>query len=290
LLNTSVRDIVKFEFNEFSPEETKPLTRLVDKFVFEDISSDIPLQDVVFSDIYEEKTPEAPLEVPDEPAQEEAPSEESQEMQSAADCTDIIKKYEQEALALKETILDNAAREAAMLKLEEKEAGFKTGYDEGYYQGKTQAIFEHTQELLKEKQLFLEEVKTFVRNMENEKAVIADTYMETLKELAVAVAEKVVNVSLKSSDEVIKKMLAAAVEKSQNKQWAKIYISNLDENLIIEGEKDILDIVGNVSEQVKVVIMENKPAGTCIVEFPDQIIDASVQTQMDNIKQLLSIQ
>lgn len=34
--------------------------------------------------------------------------------------------------------------------------------------------------------------------------------------------------------------------------------------------------------------MENEAPGTCILEFPDKVIDASTNTQIENIKEIIS--
>lgn len=39
---------------------------------------------------------------------------------------------------------------------------------------------------------------------------------------------------------------------------------------------------------MKIIMMENSEEGTCIIELPDEIVDASVSTQLENIKDVLN--
>ena len=51
---------------------------------------------------------------------------------------------------------------------------------------------------------------------------------------------------------------------------------------------ELIDALGHVSERIRVIPMTDDESGTCIVELPDVILDASVSTQMGNIRELLS--
>ena len=119
------------------------------------------------------------------------------------------------------------------------------------------------------------------------KEEILEKYKQDLKNIAIAIGEKVIQVSLKSSVSVIEKMILSATEKLRTREWAKIYISKADANLLVRGDHDILQIVGRLSENLKIIVMEKEKPGTCIIELPDEIIDASASTQVENIKGIL---
>ncbi len=46
--------------------------------------------------------------------------------------------------------------------------------------------------------------------------------------------------------------------------------------------------LSNLSDTVKVIIMDGEEPGTCIVERPDEIIDVSVGTQLENIREIMN--
>ena len=116
---------------------------------------------------------------------------------------------------------------------------------------------------------------------------ILDRYLDDLTTLALDVAEKVVTVSLRSSKDVVASMIVNAAESCRNKEWAKVYISNDDKAIAVNLEKELIDALSQISKNVKVVIMDEEPTGTCIIETPDQRIDASADVQMENIRKLI---
>ena len=73
-----------------------------------------------------------------------------------------------------------------------------------------------------------EEVRAFL-----EKATLAKEEMllqtrDEMLDLCIAVAEKVVRVSLRSSSEVIVRMIQTATERLKRQEWVHIYISGCD--------------------------------------------------------------
>ncbi|MEI3361583.1 MAG: hypothetical protein V8R75_02855 [Oscillospiraceae bacterium] len=54
-----------------------------------------------------------------------------------------------------------------------------------------------------------------------------DENIGELRELAIAVAEKVIAISLRSSSEVIGRMIQAAVDKRKRREWVRIYIAGM---------------------------------------------------------------
>ena len=44
--------------------------------------------------------------------------------------------------------------------------------------------------------------------------------------------------------------------------------------------------LSGLSDHIKIIPMADDELGTCIIEMPDEIIDASVSTQLDNIRQI----
>ena len=51
---------------------------------------------------------------------------------------------------------------------------------------------------------------------------------------------------------------------------------------------ELMSSLASVSDHVKIIPMNDDEPGTCIIEMPDEIIDASASTQLANIRELLS--
>ncbi len=126
-----------------------------------------------------------------------------------------------------------------------------------------------------------------LRSVDIAKENCLKTYLEELKDCAIAIGEKVIHISLKSSGEVIKKMIVSATEKLKKTAWVKIYIDKCDYDMMMESDADILDELSHLSDNIKFIVMDKEEQGNCIIEMPEEIVDVSVNTQIENIKDIL---
>ncbi len=186
-----------------------------------------------------------------------------------------------------EKIMEDARNDAEKLSEEASGRGYAEGYDKGMAEGREQALKESREELEEQNRSLLDEVSRAITEMERQKTDYIRQYSEEMKDLVIAIAEKVIKISLKSSSEVIRRMILSAVESGYEKQWAKIYISDYDANLMVREDSDILDALRNVSDKIQIVVMENGEPGDLIVEYPNQAVDASVNTQLENIREIM---
>ena len=252
----------------------------------EDIAEEEAAQDAAPPPVEEEEAfPEVEGLPADEPQRRAAPTQESggpvQYAQLQAEL--ILKQAREEA----EQLLADA-RAAAKAEQEEIRMGARDeGYREGYAQGTAKAMEDAQRDreavaarLEKEVQAFLEKAdmarEEFIRQSQDE-----------LLDLCIAVAEKVVRVSLKSSSEVIVRMIQTATERMKRQEWVHIYISGCDTKSVAQISPALTTALGALSQHVKIIPMGDDEGGTCIVETPEEIIDASVSTQMTNIRDLL---
>ncbi len=239
-----------------------------------------------------EETPQEPLDVTiggeaeEEQAEPEPPPEPKKDTpvhyaQLQAEL--ILNQAREEARQL----LDQA-REQALGEQEEIRAGARDeGYREGYAQGIAKAMDDAVRDreataarLEKEVQAFLEKASLAREEM------LLQTQDELL-ELCLSVAEKVVRVSLKSSSEVIVRMIQTATERMKRQEWVHIYISGCDNRQLAQISPALTSTLGALSQHIKVVPMGDDEGGTCIIETPEEIADASVSTQMSNIRDVL---
>ena len=114
-----------------------------------------------------------------------------------------------------------------------------------------------------------------------------EKYLDELKDCSLAVAEKVICVSLKSSGQIIKRMLVSEIEKLKRTAWVKIYMEKSDYNMMMEADADVVNELARLSDNIKFIVMNKESNGSCIIEMPEEIVDISVDTQMDNIRELL---
>lgn len=189
-------------------------------------------------------------------------------------------------------MLEEATQESEKIKAEAFEKasreGYSVGYEAGYSQGHQEASDEVAQTLKIEAEELLQDLKELIASTEQNKRDILEEFKEDLKDIAVAIAEKVIHVSLKSSGDIIKRMIVSATEGILSKEWVKIYIAKCDAELIVDGDASLISSLSYVSDRIKIILMEDEVPGTCIIELPDKVIDASANTQIENIKDIIS--
>lgn len=210
----------------------------------------------------------------EEPTVRSKTEEEAEEMleRAAKQAAEILRKAKEEAESLKSQAFLNG-----------REEGYQKGLEEGTADGQAKAY----QMINDQQEEFRKSIETAVRSIETAKKACIEKYLETLKECSLAVAEKVICTSLKSSGEIIKRMLIAETEKLKKTDWVKIYMDRTDYSMMMETDADVLSELSMLSDNIKFVVMNKGDSGSCIIEMPEEIIDISVDTQMENIRDLL---
>ena len=215
---------------------------------------------------------------PPAPTPEEAPVQYAQ-LQAEL----ILKQAREEA----ERIVEDA-RAAAKREQEEIRAGARDeGYRVGYAEGTAKAMEDAVRDREVQAERLEAEVGAFLEKASIAREEMLSQTQEELLDLVIAVAEKVVRVSLKSSSDVIARMIQTATERMKRQEWVHIYISGCDARGTAQISPALTTTLGALSQHVKVVPMGDGEDGTCIVETPEEIIDASVSTQMSTIRDIL---
>ena len=221
---------------------------------------------------------------------------------TASETTEVRVKTEEELLREKsqelfhenvekaKAVLNQARIEALRIKKEAYEEGYVEGMEKGCEDGRKKAYEEHREELKGEYQNLREKLEKYAVDMQHAKEKVTEDYLDDLKNISLAIGEKIIQTSLKSSGDVVKNMILAATEKLKRTALAKIYISDDPEEKAasIRGDADLLRELSKISDNVKIIVMEDAAPGTCIVELPQEVMDISVSTQMENIKEILN--
>lgn len=176
-----------------------------------------------------------------------------------------------------------AEAEVAQIHQHAAEEGYSQGYAEGRAKGEQEAIAA-TKEAAEKA---IGDVKRFLEQAASIRDHSIDQLRGELLDVAVTVAEKVIHVSLKSSDEIIKRMILSATEKLKRREWVQIYVADCDIKGVSQSDPMLAAALSSLSDHIKIVPMREAEAGTCIVEMPDEIIDASASTQLENIRSVI---
>lgn len=207
-------------------------------------------------------------------------AEEAGEPEEALSGEELVQDAREKA----EMILEDAHRQAELLLEQAYEEAKQTGWDDGYREARE----EHKKLMDQEMRDFQRKTADILQSVSREKEKILEHYIDDLKRVSIAVAEKIIQTSIQSSGDIIKRMILAATDKMVKKQWAKIYITKAETGISLDVDTEFLEALSHLSDNIKIVTMDNGEEGTCIIELPDEIIDASVGTQLENIKDIIN--
>lgn len=172
-------------------------------------------------------------------------------------------------------------------KKEAAEQGYEEGYARGLEEGRQKAVEEYGAQLREQLAGFQKDMERALKSAGEAKEKSLNKYLDELKDCAIAVGEKVIHISLKSSGDVIKRMILAETEKLKKTAWVKIYMERTDYETMMKGDADMISELSRLSDNVKFVVMNKDKSGRCIIEMPDQVVDVSVDTQLENIREVL---
>lgn len=213
--------------------------------------------------------------VPAGPSPLELAEEESRE---------IIQKAHERAEEIMAQAAEEAVAELEML----KNMASEEGYNAGYARGMVDAVEQAKKERDNLSAQMQDEVKKFIEGVSTSRERLITDTQEELADLSIAVAEKVVRISLKTSHEVIVRMIQNATDKLKRREWVHIYISGCDSKGMAQISPILSSTLASLSDHIKIIPMQDDELGTCIIETPEEIIDASLTTQVSNIRDIIS--
>ena len=214
---------------------------------------------------------------------------------------DLYEIYNQREIILKEAndesikIINQAKRNAQTDIAESKKRGYEEGYNAGLEIGKNKGQAEGyalgsvkaTEELQKISSLKINELTEMIQKVESEKQQIINNYEKDLTKLAIDIAEKIIKQKINESDSIISNIIKNAIKDYRNVDWIKVYISSSDDVIAIQADKNLINELNKVSNDVKIEVLEELSEGSVIVETPDGIVDSSISTQLKNLKEMV---
>ena len=93
------------------------------------------------------------------------------------------------------------------------------------------------------------------------------------------------------ADEIRKRMFVfediITMDDRSVQRFVHIYISECDAKRLTQIPASLSAALSALSDRVRIIPMSDNESGTCIIEMPDEIVDASASTQLDNLRTIL---
>lgn len=236
------------------------------EFVAEDIT------DVVFE----------PSETPEEIALRELSEKEELLKQKEAELSEkeqflnseyerLMKEAEEKSKALFEETIKNAEADAEIIR--------KTAAEKGYSEGneKSKATAEK----------YLSAAAELVSQATAQKEAYYISHKDELIETACFLAEKLIATKLSEDKSVIANIAANAAKDFRNSERVKISLAAADISAEATADVDYLKSLIKGIPDIEIEILENAKTGTVVLDNGSEIIDASVPTQLDFLKEIM---
>ena len=242
----------------------------------------------------EEPEPEEPAEPMEEPApageDTQRPSGE-EERQNAASVISFAKVQADQIVAdahrQAEELMEEGRRKLQEEAETAREEARNDGYRQGYTEGLRQAQVEGARAREEQSRQEAEQVQSFLREASSARDQLLDQAQDDLCELCLAVAEKVIHVSLRTSRDVIARMIQAATEKLKRREWVHIYVGGCEARDLAQITPELTTSLASLSDHIKIIPMADDELGTCLIGMPDEILDAGASTQLENIREAM---
>ena len=151
---------------------------------------------------------------------------------------------------------------------------------EGYTQGK--------QQVAQQLQKGLNDIAALLDRIDDKQRQIIDETEEDIRLLVVDIVRKIMGKALQEDDKALVGIVERALASYKNMDWVKLTVSGTDAQTSCITDKAMLAKLLDLSGSIEVEVITDAATGLCIVETPDGIADASVETQLCNLKQILT--
>jgi flagellar assembly protein FliH len=195
---------------------------------------------------------------------------------------EIIKKTEQERLfALGEAqkkaeeILEDARIQAEEIKRRAYEEGRAEGFNDGREEAKNTC------------QKYLEAAAQFLSGVNAKKDAYFVSVENELLDACIEIANKITLAELKTDKDAIFRILKQAARNFRNSDYIKISLSQLDVSEEVVSDMDFIKSVVGHSKDIEIELLKDAEEGTVILDNGSEIIDASVPTQLELLKEIL---
>ena len=160
----------------------------------------------------------------------------------------------------------------------ELESARKAGYAEGLKQGLAVAEVQNNG--------VISELKTLLANISAEQEEMLEQFEKEMYFLSLDVAQKIVHHELNRNEQTFISLFSGAVKSLVDVESVKLVVGE-SEYPIASRNSELLMSMVNGAKNIEVVLNRTAPPGTCTIETPRGIIDASVDAQMKKITEMV---
>ncbi len=172
-------------------------------------------------------------------------------------------------------VLERASKECAILKEKAKVEGFKEGFDEGKKQS------------MEKCSKYIDASAQLLSDINAHKDAYYISNEKELRETLFLMVQKITKAELKTDPAVIERIIADAAKGFRNSDYIKISLADGEVSREIKTDEKLIKKLIPFIPDIDVEILPDAEEGTVILDNNEEIVDASVPTQLDFLKEIL---
>lgn len=173
-------------------------------------------------------------------------------------------------------VIDKANKECVKI----KEIARHEGHTQGFAEGKEESLDKYKK--------YIDAAGTLLSEINARKEAYYISNEEDLRATVFEVAQKVVHAELKASPEVIENILADAAKNFRNSDYIKIILSEEDMTERFKTDEKLINKIIPFIPEIEIVFDADTEEGTIVLDNGSEIVDASIPTQLDFLKEILN--
>lgn len=175
-----------------------------------------------------------------------------------------------------EEIIKKAGSDAEDIKKKAEEEGYSEGLKKGY------------DESIAKCQNYVETAAQFLTSINKKKEAYFASHEDALTEAVMEMVRKITLAEVKTDKDTVFRILKQAAKKFKNDKSIKISFADGDVSEEMVTDLDFIrSVVGSIPD-IEVEILPDAEEGTVIIDNGSEIIDASVPTQLDLLKEIMN--
>ena len=173
------------------------------------------------------------------------------------------------------SVIEKANKECAILKEKAKAEGFKEGFDEGKRQS------------LEKCSKYVDAAAGLLSDINAHKDAYYISNEKELKDTLFLMVEKVTKQELKTDPRIVQNIIADAAKGFRNSDYIKISLADGEVSRELKTDEKLIRELIPYIKDIDIEILPDAEEGTVILDDDDEIVDASVPTQLDFLREIL---
>ncbi|MFD1850383.1 flagellar assembly protein FliH [Oceanobacillus bengalensis] len=157
---------------------------------------------------------------------------------------------------------------------EAKEEGYKSGYLSGQ------------QDSISEYKGLLEKANTITEQATKDYHTTLDKSETTILQLSISIAEKVMKQKITDDPSVFSNLVKTVIKSIKDKSMITIYTHPDNYEMILEQKDELIRLLEN-DTKLSIYVKDELSENACIIEHPFGRVDASVDSQLEQIRNIL---